>query len=86
MQSGGRQSRQDMEPKILPSLSSSWLLQCLEVLWLSTDFCDPCSGMFAVGVLWAEGLCCWVSLGGLSEIKPRGRGNINFWQAEIPGL
>lgn len=43
MQSGGRQSWQDMELEILPLLSSSWLLQQLWVLWLwlFTDSCDP---------------------------------------------
>lgn len=52
----------------------------------SQTLVTPCSGVLAVDVLWTGGLCWWVSLGGLSEIKPCGRRNTNFWQAEVPGL
>lgn len=70
-----------------PFLSSSWLLQWLELLWLFRGSCDPlvfrCVGH---GAALGRGLCWWVSLGELSEMKPCGRRNTNLWQAEIPGL
>lgn len=83
MQSGGRQSWQDMRSSLTEQLLAAAVAEnvlAFHRLVTPVQVCWPwmCSGQGDV--------LLGVSLGGLGEIKPCGRRNTDLWQAEIPGL